>query len=182
MSENKDNDVKQYEHTHSSVDIRTITAPILTLLSIAGMIIWATTSVWQQKEDLKNDLRVEIREINTEWKNHLATVDGTLRQYKDLLHQMEDTLLLMKYRQKFILGNMWTKREHAIWCRELERTNKNFTCPDADLQRSGLIGSDKYIGPIDRDRKTMLEELEKEGDKLFNPALPRHTDEYYKKK
>lgn len=181
MSEDKDDDVKQ--HTHSSVDIRTITAPILTLLSIAGMIVWATTSVWEQKEALKNDIRVEIKELNSEWKEHLMIVDGTIRQYKDLLHQMEDTILIMKFRQKFMLENMWTRKDHAIWCREMERTNKQFTCPDEDLKRSGLIGSDKYIGPVDRDRKTILKEMEREeGEGIFNKTLPMHTPNYYDKK
>lgn len=178
MSDNKD-DVA--EHTHSSVDIRTITAPILTLLSIAGMIIWATTSVWQQKEALKNDIRVEMKEYNAEWDEHLKSVKGTLRQYQDLLHQLEDTIVIMKYRQKFLMENIWTKRDHAIWCHELERQNNNFRCPDKDLKNSGLIGSDKYVGPVERDRKEILRRMEREGTNIFNENLPRHTDEFYKK-
>jgi hypothetical protein len=178
MSEEKD-DVPQ--HSHPSVDIRTITAPILTLLSIAGMIVWATTSVWQQKEALKNEIRLEMKELSHEWKEHLESVEGTTRQYRELIHQMEDALTIMKYRQKFMLENMWTKRDHAIWCRELERTNKNFVCPDEDLRRSGLIGSDKYIGPVDRDRENMLEDLKRDNGKLFNKVQPYHNPDYYDK-
>lgn len=176
----KDDDIPQ--HSHSSVDIRTITAPILTLLSIAGMIVWATTSVWEQKEALKNEVRVEIKEINQEYKEHLDMVNGTLRQYQELISQMEDVLLIMKYRQKFLLENMWSKRDHAIWCREMERISEQFKCPDEDLKRSGLIGSDSYIGPIDRDRKQMLEDIEKEGNTLFNEKYYRHSPNYYNKK
>lgn len=172
---------KQNSPLNSSVDIKNITAPVITLLSIAGMIIWATNSVWEQKEAIKNEFRQHVSETLEKIEDQHREMSGTSRQQQELIHQLEDVIKIMKHRQRFILENVWTQKEHAIWCYEAQKKNQNFICPDEDLRKSGIIGSEKYLGPVDRDRKEILREMEEEGNGLFGPKLYRHNKDFYKK-
>lgn len=167
---------KLSEQLQESVDLKNIKAPVITLLSIAGMIVWATNSVWEQKQNFRQELSVEVNKKLDELGEKHKEIFGTLKQQQDLLHQIEEAIATLKRRQRFIVENIWTQKDHAIWCYEAQRSNKDFVCPDDVLKKSGLIGTDKFSDHVDRDRNQILKNMENEKNGLFGGTNSYHKN------
>lgn len=123
MSENE----KTPEHTHGAVDVRRLSAPLFTLVSLASFIVWSTVTVISEKHNVYDELY----------------------KVKQSVSKLTDELNSVKDKQRYVLRNIWTRSDYAIVCSELEKKNfeSNFKCPDYEAMRSlGLLGIDDGPG------------------------------------
>ena len=142
------------------LDVKRISVNIFTVVTLVGFFIWMTMTTYREKQEflseirterqqtvlsLKTDFHEEIDRIRSEMDNikrddsqHHQSIDRVDRKLSDIKIVIEKILESHEY----LVENVWTKGDLALWCYEVSRKNKEFVCPDYEtLKRLGLFGN-----------------------------------------
>lgn len=120
-------------NTPRTVNVNNVAIPIATIISLLSFVMWATFEFAKDRQALKDDIK---HEFSVEMKAH-----------RDLIEQIKGVIITIRERQTHYIENMWTKKDHMIWCYEVQKRNTNFSCPDYNaLKDYGLLGNFERFG------------------------------------
>lgn len=164
--EGHENHVEHYSSEKTRVlDVTSLSNPVVTTVSIVLFFIWATNKVLQEKYDF-------IKEVNDRAISMEDKLSGEYNQLNSLVEMLVQKTNTLTYRQNFVLSNLWSKRDHMLWCGEAEKINKDFKCLDYDaLKRSGLLGTYEKHGLNDSSTNNIIKDIEKDADNLLENLL-----------
>lgn len=196
------------EEGYSPFDVKKLTVNIVTVVAIVGFFIWLTNSTLKEKENLIKELRAEreavvmdlrrereqsILALRSSFHEQIDNLRAEIRSIKnddtshhevlDLLNKRLDQIQTVLERtlehHQYLVDNVWTKSDLALWCYEVQRKNAGFECPSYEsLRQLGLIGGDEKkfhrAAPYKFDNiKKKLEQIEKDREEK---KAPEHQD------
>ena len=89
-------------NTPRTVNVNNVAIPIATIISLLSFVMWATFEFAKDRQALKDDIK---HEFSVEMKDH-----------RDLIEQIKGVIITIRERQTHYIENMWTKKDHLIWC------------------------------------------------------------------
>lgn len=111
----------QSNQSYGGIDIRNISVPLLTNISVITFFCWLIIGAFDAKDNLTDDFRKELKETTQKF-------DSDFKMIKD--------------QNERLLENFWTKKDQLIWCYEIQKKNQGFVCPDYNfLKQQGLLGT-----------------------------------------
>ena len=181
------------DNSTSSLDVRKLSVNVITLVSIVGFFIWITMSTVNEKEQFYKEIRVEraqaLISLKTDFREEIDRLRNEINQIKiddsshhravDTINKKLDEIQRVLQRtlehHEFLVDNVWTKGDLALWCYEVQRKNENFVCPNYEtLKQLGLISNNEkryHRGNEPYNFKQLeekLKEIEKQRDDLDN--------------
>lgn len=122
------------------ININNVAFPLATIFSLLSFVMWATFEFAKDRQALKDELK---REFSIE-----------LKAQRELIEQIKNVIIIVKERQKYQLDNLWSKKDHMLWCYETQKKNNNFNCPDYNSWKDhGLLGKYENYGVNTLDQK-----------------------------
>ena len=95
--------------------------------------MWATYEFAKDRQALKDELKQEF--------------SIELRAQSEIIEHLKGVIITIKERQQYQPDNLWTKKDHMLWCYETQKKNTNFTCPDYNSWKDhGLLGKYEKFG------------------------------------
>lgn len=118
---NNNQDGNTNNHNGYGIDIRNISVPLLTNISVISFFCWLIIGAFDAKDKITDDFRKELKETTIKF-------DADLKKIQD--------------QNERLLENFWTKKDQLIWCYEIQKKNQGFVCPDYNfLKQQGLLGT-----------------------------------------
>ena len=125
-----------------TINVNNVALPIATIISLLSFAVWGTQEFLKIHETLKHDIQ---REVSVE-----------IKAQREMIEHIKGVIITIKERQQYQLENVWSKKDHMLWCYETQKKNSNFICPDYNSWRdNGLL--DKY------DRKYEMQPMDSRG-------------------
>ena len=131
-----------------TVNVNNVAIPIATIISLLGFVMWATFEFAKDRQALKDELQ---KAFSTE-----------LRAQREIIEQIKGVIISIRERQTYYLENVWTKKDHMLWCYETQKRNSTFNCPDYNSWKDhGLLGGYEKQGfdPRNQQRENMSNQL-----------------------
>lgn len=198
-------------HEHSQVDVRTISAPILTMISLVGFVVWATwvvtterykirdefeAQIQQNTEDIRKldaydhdtlaketeKMKLEILALHDELKMEQEQIQGTIKQQNEVIGRIRELLVKVRERQLYVLENIWTRDDHNNWCREVEKKNPNWVCPLYEsADRKRFLLNPEQQGINNSLSEDLKRALEEDPNQLWQSPETKHPTNSNKK-
>lgn len=116
-----------------TINVNNVAIPIATIISLLGFVMWATYEFAKDRQALKDDLK------------HEFSIE--LKAQREIIEQIKGVIITIKERQQYQIENLWSKKDHMLWCYETQKKNTNFTCPDYNSWKDhGLLGKYEKFG------------------------------------
>lgn len=127
--------INQHNHNDDddteNVNVNNISVPFLTIITLVGFVVMGTYQFFADRQAIKDELKKEF------------TME--LREQKALLDEIKNVIIFMQDKQKYLLENVWTRKDHRIWCFENQQKDATLICMDheGDLKQENKL----YLKP-----------------------------------
>lgn len=145
------------KENNSTLDIRNLSAPIITVISIIGFFMWITFVGTNERYKFKEEISSETSLKYADLKKQIHTLEKALDKSLNNQERIIRSLINTNNKLSIVSLNSWTKSDHVLWCDIVRRKNK-LECPDySELKGYGLIPTSNFR--VQQEHDSSIKEL-----------------------
>jgi Tfp pilus assembly protein PilE len=121
------------------IDVRTLTAPIITVISIIGFFMWLTYVGTSERADMR--ARIAVVESNQE---RFQNLEKIILELKDIVRDLQ---------VNHKVGNNFSYTDYSIFCLKAQLMNGNWKCPDLNGNSMNQLNDADITRELERLRR-----------------------------